>query len=115
MTRRLVATPEDLATIAPAERRPPLDRQLELPQHGLPCVSEQYDREYALDLGQQAHLRGAFRTTSGGSRSAAVSPGMKSATTNLPLRHYERCLGVGFVPRCPRQKRVKGRRRLWGT
>jgi uncharacterized membrane protein len=56
VTRRLVATLEDLATIAPAERRPPLDRQLELLRNmASRAFSEKYDREYALDLGQQAH------------------------------------------------------------
>jgi uncharacterized membrane protein len=56
VTRRLVAMLEHLATIAPAERLPPLDRQLELLRNmASRAFSEQYDREYALDLGQQAH------------------------------------------------------------
>jgi uncharacterized membrane protein len=56
VTRRLVAMLEDLATIAPAERLPPLDRQLELLRNmASRAFSEQYDREYALYLGQQAH------------------------------------------------------------
>jgi uncharacterized membrane protein len=56
VTRRLVAMLEDLAAIAPAERRPPLDRQLELLRNmASRAFSEQYDREYALDLRQQAH------------------------------------------------------------
>jgi hypothetical protein len=53
VTRRLVATLEDLATIAPAQRLPPLERQLELLRNmASRAFSEQYDREYALDLGQ---------------------------------------------------------------
>ena len=55
VTRRLVVMLEDLAAIAPAERRPPLRRQLELLRNmGSRAFSEQYDREFALDLGQQA-------------------------------------------------------------
>jgi uncharacterized membrane protein len=54
VTRRLVVMLEDLAAIAPAERRPPLDRQLDLLRKmGSRAFSEQYDREFALDLGQQ--------------------------------------------------------------
>jgi uncharacterized membrane protein len=53
VTRRLVVMLEDLAAIAPAERRPPLRRQLELLRNmGSRAFSEQYDREFALDLGQ---------------------------------------------------------------
>jgi uncharacterized membrane protein len=54
VTRRLVVTLEDLAAIAPPERRPPVNRQLELLRNmGSRAFSEQYDREFALDLGQQ--------------------------------------------------------------
>jgi uncharacterized membrane protein len=49
VTRRLVVMLEDLSAIAPAERRPPLNRQLELLRNmGSRTFSEQYDREFAL-------------------------------------------------------------------
>ena len=55
VTRRLVVMLEDLAAVAPTERRPPLDQQLELLRNiASRAFSEQYDREFALDLGQHA-------------------------------------------------------------
>jgi uncharacterized membrane protein len=49
VTRRLVAMLEDLAEVAPVERQPPLDRQLELLRNmATLAFSEQYDREFAL-------------------------------------------------------------------
>jgi uncharacterized membrane protein len=66
VTRRLVAMLEDLAIIAPAERRPPLDRQLELLRNmASRAFSEQYDREYALDLGQQIAINRDSRKYAG--------------------------------------------------
>ena len=55
VTRRLVVMLEDIAAIAPPERRPAIRRQLELLRNmGSRAFSEQYDREFALDPGQQA-------------------------------------------------------------
>jgi uncharacterized membrane protein len=55
VTRRLVVMLEDLAAVAPTERRPPLDQQLELLRNiASRAFSEQYDREFALDLDQHA-------------------------------------------------------------
>jgi uncharacterized membrane protein len=56
VTRRLVAMLEDLATIAPSERRQPLDRQLELLRNlASRAFSEQYDWEHALALTRERH------------------------------------------------------------
>jgi uncharacterized membrane protein len=55
VTRRLVAMLEDLAEVAPVERKPPLDRQLELLRNmATLAFSEQYDREFALVVRQEA-------------------------------------------------------------
>jgi uncharacterized membrane protein len=55
VTRRLIVMLEDLAGVAPTERRPPLDQQLELLRNiASRAFSEQYDREFALDLDQHA-------------------------------------------------------------
>ena len=53
-TRRLVAMLEDLLAVAPAQRRPPIQRQLELLRNmAHRAFSEEYDREFALLLHQQ--------------------------------------------------------------
>jgi uncharacterized membrane protein len=54
VTQRLVAMLEDLAAVAPADRLPPLGRQLELLRKmAADAFSEEYDREIALDGRQQ--------------------------------------------------------------
>jgi uncharacterized membrane protein len=54
VTRRLVAMLEDLAAVAPTERRPPAQRQLELLRNmARRAFSEEYDREFALPLHQE--------------------------------------------------------------
>jgi uncharacterized membrane protein len=54
VTRRLVAMLEDLADIAPVERRPPLLQQLELLRKmAWRAFPEQYDKQFALDADQQ--------------------------------------------------------------
>jgi uncharacterized membrane protein len=55
VTRRLVIMLDDLTAVAPTERRPPLDQQLELLRNiASRNFPEQYDREFALDLDQHA-------------------------------------------------------------
>jgi len=81
VTRRLVATLEDLATIAPAQRLPPLERQLELLRNmASRAFSEQYDREYALDLGQ-AHESDSDRVV--------LQPLAKTKSALLPTAQSE--------------------------